>query len=250
MIAQKKRDEVRALIRFRDLHDAFPSGEVLPDESPDFRVLADSGVIGVEIRRVFKQPGSEKSAPQIAEAMMRQTIALAKTLADLRGLPNLLVLVDFSRNRRTSDNHVEHLARSLACWVADTLPPEGGKIVADRRHNSAPDPPAGFDKITVSRNKDRSHGAWLNPAAGFALTDAVGLLQDAINQKNAKAIRYADDLDECWLLLVAEGDAPSSMIRPNDASVAHEYESRFNRTFFMNYSGGLLHELSTRAPTD
>lgn len=71
-------------------------------------------------------------------------------------------------------------------------------------------------------------------------------LQERIESKNAKYQKYLRKCDQCWLLIVADKSNPAQAfdITYDDQVQAHRYESKFDRTFFMEVTERCLVELN------
>jgi hypothetical protein len=82
----------------------------------------------------------------------------------------------------------------------------------------------------------------------MVLEDTRELFQNDIREKARLLPRYLERCDRCWLVLAADAARPSSFIEPNQASLAHTYESPFERTYFLDCSQGRPVQLATRAP--
>jgi hypothetical protein len=81
----------------------------------------------------------------------------------------------------------------------------------------------------------------------MVLSDCTDLLQRTIDAKAGKYKTYRKHCSECWLVLVADSSKPSATIHPDERSLAHEYRSPFERTYFPDYGMGRLHTLRTTA---
>jgi hypothetical protein len=105
---------------------------------------------------------------------------------------------------------------------------------------------SGIDTVFIHRYDEFAATArWVAPRAGSVLADCVDLLQSAIDDKAPKFHGYREHCDECWLLLVADSSKPSASIHPSDKSLAHSYVSPFDRTYFLDFGMGTVHQLKT-----
>lgn len=234
MLYEKKSEEVLYLRQFRSFISDFPEGETLPDESPDFRILDRTLSVGIEITKLFKPAVDPARPEQAIESHNFEIVDDARILSELRGHPYLHVAVFFSREITRTKAERWELSRALAGCVHHNIPAVGESVELEWHPASGNLLPDGIDQVQISRDVDRRRSHWYWPKAGFVRSDAVGLIQDAIDSKTLKIGRYLEKVDSCWLLIVADGMKPSSMIRPDAASLEYKYSSPFERTYFMH----------------
>ena len=87
---------------------------------------------------------------------------------------------------------------------------------------------------------------WNVPGAGWVQEDFTEELQGLISRKSVRVPTMRLKCRRCWLLVVAENTAASSLFEPSDATKNAVYHSSFDRTFFINLSFGKYNELVTQ----
>ena len=243
-----KREELADLKQFRSQIDDFPAGEVVPDEEPDFVILSPSVRIGVEHTRLFKSAGSDKYPAQAEESQRREVVSMARQLYELRALPPLRVSIFFGRLQFMNSSERFEFARAIANCVVQNLPQAESQTRVEWAPDRSNGLPGKVDHINIHRREIQRVGRWYDPQAGFVLEDARDLIQEAISKKAKRYSDYMKKVGECWLLLVADGMKPSSMIRPDEEAIAAQYVSPFARTYFMRCVDPTIIQLSTEAP--
>jgi hypothetical protein len=234
--AEQRQLESKHFNLFRGKVADFPEGEARHEDEPDFLVFTPSGVLGVELRQVFR-PSSSKSGPamQALESIRKDVVAEAQKDCELRGLPPLLVDVRFAHHGHLQGARRRDLAHELAGLVAQRVPPEASRVVVERRPFVRELPPEVYELSIARLPPHRSH-RWTILEAGMVEEDTRALFQQAMSEKALLFGSYRRRCDRCWLLLVAEALRPSSFIEPDEASIHHHYESPFERTYFLSVS--------------
>jgi len=84
---------------------------------------------------------------------------------------------------------------------------------------------------------------------GSVETDAIRLIEKAIEGKAVKFDSYLSNCDECWLLIVAPSLKPSGMIHPDKRSLSQIYASPFSRIYILDFGRGIVTRLPSCAQT-
>lgn len=219
-------------------------GEATLKGAPDFLIAAPGRTIGIEHRELLKarEAGQRQRAhEQDADHVLRMT----QELAELRALPVAHVTVLFAQDDPIPKRSRLALAKALVQATHDHLPDDKSHVRIEcwRLQELR-----GVESMHIYRD-DRFKGSrrWFAARAGWVVSDCVQLIQDAIDNKAGKYSGYRKHCDACWLLLVADSFRPSATIHPDERSLAHEYNSPFERTYFLDYGMGRLHTLRTTA---
>jgi hypothetical protein len=240
----KRQHESRHFKLFRRLLPDLPAGEVWHEDSPDFRVLTKDRILGIEHRLLFKSSGNDQAPAQAIEQQADEVAAIAQEHAELSGLPPVHVSLFFELCGPLKKQERLELGRVLARFVGKHIPEKNGLIRLEYSDRVEGHPPK-VDLILVARNEHLDRHYWHPVQAAWVQSDIRALLQTAIDEKITKLESYQKNCDECWLLIVADGDKPSSALQANDTSLAHQYKSPFERTYFMRCVIGQLHRLDT-----
>jgi len=250
----------------QELEDAFISGFLkhsdlldgsaasrLASDPPDFEVTHQGRRIAIELTEVLKadEHGSSlKNAESSRGWICREVADKLRS----RGIRPLWISVAFSSDN-TTGNRRDSLAEQIAAiavrhdpavgcaievrWQDEFSGGEWGKSWPVELHSIHLLRIEGMDEFEVSSSD-----------IGWQQGECREILQAAIVRKEGDLIRYAPRYDETWLLLVAEGIAPSSFLDPNAESRAHEYAGSFTRAFFYLHFGGKIVELRLRRGCD
>lgn len=245
MLRTKRQIESEDFKRFRQGVPDFPPGEVLHKDSPDFRVFADGRMIGIEHRRLFTSDGDAQSPAQKIESNKDEVCALAQELAELRGLPSLIVTIFFGFISPLNREERLKLAREIVACVSKRLPTVGEHTVIGfgGMHNILPH---GIERIHAWQSDGVPPHRWREADSGIVLKDGRSVIQSAIDAKAKRINDYLVEVDECWLLLVANDLKPSGLIHPDESTLATTYHSPFFRTYFMNGMSPAPLRLSTK----
>ena len=52
-LKKKKNSELIHLLQFKEAYGFFPEGEITPSENPDFTIMLDDGMLGIEHTQIF-----------------------------------------------------------------------------------------------------------------------------------------------------------------------------------------------------
>jgi hypothetical protein len=243
----RKEIERQHLHSFRYLCPDFPAGELIESETPDFLLVTDAGRnIGIEHTQVFKQDGADETAEQADEATKEFIKTAAKQRAEALDLPPAHVTLFFnpqylrrtvgSKRRSFTKAERQTIAENIATFVSDHMPVQGHSVELDWR----PGQPRQVDLIHINRVHpvDRHDWHWLEMNA--IQYDAIERLQAAITRKSKMYDACRRVCDECWLLVVAHSFLSSGTIHPGEASLAHVYNSPFNRSYFLDFGLGRI----------
>lgn len=220
------------------------NGEVAPHGAPDFLIAAPRRTIGIEHREVLK-PRKAGERQRAHEQDADQVLRMAQELAELRALPIAHVTVLFARDDPIPKRDRLPIARALVEVVHARLPEDRAHVGVDCADLGGRELRS-IERLHIHRDDGhKGRRRWVASRAGRVVANCVQLIQDAIDDKASKYSGYQEHCDECWLLLVADSFKPSATIHPDEQSLAHEYRSPFERTYFLDDGMGQLHVLRT-----
>jgi hypothetical protein len=231
----KKVAEKISLNKLKRNYKDFPEGEIEDSESPDFLITNHSKILGVEIVRLFQSCSSEQIETIAVENSQDYIIQEAKKICELKGIEPLEVHIFFGNCPDIVSANKKDIAFQLAHSIILRLPPKENIVeIINDYENDIPEVIHSFSIVNYSC-LTRHH--WSIPRAGFIQENFTQEMQVAIDDKNKKYDGYLDKCDECWLIIDAPGDSPSSFFDPTDETKNHTYNSKFTKTFFV---GGFL----------
>lgn len=82
--------------------------------------------------------------------------------------------------------------------------------------------------------------------AGDVETDFHEHLQNIINRKSKKYSKYLKKCNKCWLVIAALGLRASSFYEFVDEMKNYQYDSPFEKVFFLEATKKVLRELKVR----
>ena len=245
----KKAREETYLRRFRENFAGFPEGTILPSERPDFLVETDRGRLGVELTEYhISEPDEGRGSPTRArEGTEDQVLRMAAEQYRSKGLPPVVVNVLWHTNQALDRHRMPELATGLADLVQEHLPePNQSVTINERRHPAGRYLPEEVASLHFIRRDSISKGSWTPVRAAFVPTISPSELQRTVRSKEAKVLSYRQQCREVWLLIVARGFEPSTYVDLGSEIEVHEFESSFDRLFFLHHADEYVAELRVR----
>jgi hypothetical protein len=174
-----------------------------------------------------------------------RVLLMASEQHQSKGLPPVAVYVIWNPHRAFSRRRIQELATVLADLVQEHLP-ELGHEVAIRRHPARRSLPEEVGSLTVDRRINFAKNSWTSVRSGFVPTLTPPELQKIMRNKEAKVPSYRQECQEVWLLVVAHGFEPSTFGELGPEEEDHEFETSFNRVFFLHHADEYVTELRVR----
>ena len=246
---QKARERAY-LERFRENFADFPDGEVVSFEHPDFLVKAQPRWIGIELTEYHVQePDKGWGSPMRAlEGTEDKVLRTASEQYQSKGLPPVVVSVLWHPHQALDRRRIPELAADLANLVQEHLPELGHRVtIRRRRHPAWRSLPQEVASLTVVRRKSISKNSWTSVRGAFVPTLTPPELQQIMWNKEAKVLTYRQQCREVWLLIVARGFEPSTHVDLESELESHEFETTFDRVFFLHHANEYVAELRVRA---
>src|SRR6266581_2373335 len=72
LVDTKKLRELRALLAARSATSFLPHGKIVPGEEPDFRIITETGIVGVELTELMPLPRSVSFSSPVAEQRLHE----------------------------------------------------------------------------------------------------------------------------------------------------------------------------------
>jgi hypothetical protein len=249
--AAKKAVERAYLQRFRVNFADFPEGEVVLSEQPDFLVKTQSRWIGTELTEYHvEEPDEGWGSPMRAlEGTEDKVLRTASDRYQSRGLPPVVVNVLWHPHQALDRRRIPELAADLANLVQEHLSETGRSVtIRRRRHPAWQSLPHEVASLTVVRRKSISKNSWTSVRGAFVPTLTPPELQQIMWNKEAKVLSYRQQCREVWLLIVARGFEPSTHVDFGSEVEVHEFETTFDRVFFLHHADEYVAELRLRPP--
>jgi hypothetical protein len=247
--AVQKAREGAYLQRFRENFADFPEGEVVSSESPDFLVKTQPRWIGIElIEYHVQEPDEGWGSPMRAqEGTEDKVLRTASRQYQSKDVPPVVVSVLWNPHRAFSRRRIQELAAVLADLVQEHLPELGHRVaIRYRRHPAWRSLPQEVESLTVDRQINFSENSWTSVRGASVPTLTPPQLQKLMRDKEAKVSTYRRQCREVWLLIVARGFEPSTHIDFGSEVEVHEFETTFDRVFFLHHADEYVTELRVR----
>ncbi|HEX8237598.1 MAG TPA: hypothetical protein VF600_16695 [Abditibacteriaceae bacterium] len=243
---QSKRVEIFHLLRFVNSYAELPEGDFILDDKPDLGLVTSSGVLGIEHTQILE----DKLKAQ--ENLQDKVVALAKNLYDQSNGPMLWLDIVFDNHVALQRKAVEHTALALADSMLGIEQPLGAERIVNqwvyvenwqynlRYPNTLPPPIAAvhFKYVDNPRNV-----LWAVSRSSVVPHLSADQIQAKVDEKADKLSEYQTKCSEVWLLIVADGGAPSSISDLPTDTAGHVYTSSFDRLFFFDNFSDTIKEL-------
>lgn len=229
----KKKVECRYLDVVRRGIDDFPQGNITNTESPDFLIQSPERTVGVEITRIFN-PGKPKSpSPQSQDAERDLIGERAQAIATDQSLAPVMVDIYFDSRQSVGKRNRDSIAQQLVDLVTANMPALGDDRSFEKRHPTKSEFPPQIEAVHIWRFKRLTSHLWQTADAGVVNEDFASYLQQLIDDKNGKVSTYKQKCDDCWLVVIGDWRGPSAFFEISDKMSAHNYESAFDRVYFV-----------------
>jgi hypothetical protein len=247
--AVQKAREGAYLQRFRENLASFPEGEVVPSKHPDFLVKTQPRWIGIELTEYHVQEPDEGwgSPMRALEGTEDKVLRTASEQYQSKGLPPVVVNLLWHPHQALDRRRKSKLATDLANLVQEHLPELGHRVaIRYRRHPAWRSLPQEVESLTVDRQVNFSENSWTSVRGASVPTLTPPELQQIMWNKEAKMLSYRQQCREVWLLIVARGFEPSTHVDLGSEVEVHEFETTFDRVFFLHHADEYVAELRLR----
>lgn len=211
-----------------------PNGNVVFDDAPDVRIHASTGILGIEISRLFRHAIPDQPPPQLEEAEQRAVVRSAQRIAERIALPPLVVSVHFGVYPKLRKSDRDPLATRIAHIVADHIPPNGEFLPLENDFSDLEYFPEKIASVRILRMPQLTRQSWQSGSAGWVDCDFTADLQNRIDAKNDRLTDYLTKCDRCWLVVGADWEGESSFYEFSAKMQSHQFDSVFDRTFFID----------------
>lgn len=217
---KQKGAEKRILEAACRVYKNLPTGQIVPFEEPDLKLITASAVLGVEVTRLVRPPEENGFEPVKTESFHKEVIRLAEQYYRASGLPVPEVGVYFLDEQRAelenplawrslmdkkNGRKAEKLARLICDFVQANYPSERDVVTFSRRDQL----PVGIEVLTIA---SPLRGNWYSGESGSMGPLTYERLAEIIKTKNDLLPKYRANLPGCpvWLLIysgpsIAEG---------------------------------------------
>ena len=229
--------EQRHLSAFRELIDLDNDIAVKKHETPDFLFQIDGKLIGVEHTEVYL----DKEYPLQAKESVEDDIAdKAQSYADSKGYIPTRTKILFRNVRGLKQKQRKNIASNLADFVQFNIL-QSSKEPFTQLRLELDSPVISSVYPTVMPKDFKNH--YFTARAGWVKADASEEISKAVRVKSKKVNSYLSKCDEVWLLIVADGFNPSSLLGEGGNICPLESLAGFKKVYFMSYAAKILLEV-------
>lgn len=230
--------EQRHLSVFMKLIDLDNDIVVKKSETPDFLFQIDGKLIGVEHTELYL----DKDYPLQAKESIEDDIAeKAQSYADYNGYIPTRTKIQFHNVRGLKEKQRKNIASKLADFVHFNILQSNKKPFTQLRLE--PDIPVVSSVYATVMPKDFKKNHYFTARAGWVKEDASEEIAKAVRIKSKKVSSYLSKCDEVWLLIVADGFKPSSLLGEGGNICPIESLAGFKKVYFMSYAAKTLLEV-------
>jgi hypothetical protein len=246
----KRRRERSLLDRFLEQQGIKPKRidqQEPPD--PDFIIDLDGRAVGIEITEIFirtrksnvhPQP-TERPLLQEVETITDQILSQAQEIYFRADNPLVLSTIVFSDRITLDKKKRKQIAELIADKIRDMISGNSSEVVdwrPDVHDNEARPLSEAVTFIHTRRVPEKRFARWTVARAGLVANLTPYHLQDRINLKarKLKSYRKNQNIEEIWLLMVADRTRPSQMLLRRSDLQLESLSSPFAKTFYYCYA--------------
>lgn len=231
---------VRAL-EFSDDRSAVPDAKLQ---------LADGRRIGIEQTQI-RVPGKQGRLMSAREARHRYVMDEAEKAYNLRcSSPRPLhVSVDFDRaDIRDVAGAAETIADLVRQFEKEAVPHVHVDLPLLWRRGWSIHATLPFESMWIGYSERVTQACWAPSGGGGVPPLTTEIIQARIDAKEGRYERYAEGLDEVWLILTMESGSQATHLSLDALPVDHVYLTQFSRVILHQIVGSELKELRVSAP--
>jgi hypothetical protein len=105
---------------FASAYENFPSGKIIPSETPDFIINTKNGKLGIELTQIFKDEESHGSSLQAQEKQRLKLIQQTKVIYENNNKAPISVYFKFNIDQIITNSNISELAQYLAKTLIST----------------------------------------------------------------------------------------------------------------------------------
>ena len=239
-----KEKERRHLDSFKSIYKDFPTGSIIPCESPDFIVRTNDSAIGIEHTQIYKNPESHGSSLQAQEKLRLNLIQSTKSVYDDSCGPSISAYFIFNEDGKIFKNQLP----SLSNYFANEIMSSVGDSFDLKELSFVDNYPQEQDVvhfILVERRTIVGESNFSHVSMGWTKDIGPSRLIDEISRKEDQIESYKQKCTEIWLLIVAEDFTNASSMSLSSEAKTQKYITCFDKVFFYWHFQPNFVELST-----
>lgn len=243
----KKKEEKYFLELFRKHYQKFPEGEIKDDESPDFLIIDNDKIIGIELTKIFQKNHSERMTFQASDSIIRDILLRIRKQFESKKLLGYEIHLDFHIDHNSIKEKREEIANKLFNVIIENLPKQNGWVEIQNDFENLEKFPEIVSRISVYYSTELEILNITDSKGGWIQHNMIEDLQEVISRKNSKVQNYLRKCHEIWLLVHTISFSSGLFYIPGEETLNHIYHSNFDDIFFLNSSDREVHKLKNNA---
>ena len=245
--------EIAHLRQFLKLLELSPNFEQCEEPQPDFKIILNNKVIGIEHTRLLLPKDSKGNDPVKHHVSSNRIIENAERMFKEKRNEKLTVTVNFFgsyglslKSNMLTGKDVKELSKFICDFVLINIPEYGARRSFEQFDMQLGEQilPDQIDHISI----DHKYDCWTQSEGGLVPDIRSDALYSRIASKDPKLKNYNNTFDEVWLLIV---ENQWNMLSYFDFSYANDIEvnSHFNKVFIMRSGNDEVYECNNQITT-
>ena len=243
-LSAKKQLERRHIDHFRAAQRGFPIGDLVECEEPDFLVVAETRIIGIELTDLYWATPVGQGPQQAGESIRYKIAKTAEAQYTNTGMPPLCVSIHFSPNYTPKKADVTLLATSISNWACANTPALGAPSTETYNWDNRAYFPQELNVLSAHFFESFAESFFSNSEAAFIPVFKTSDIKRVLARKEPKVTAYLKKCSEVWLVINCDTGNLSTTFVWDETVLAESYVSGFARAFILR--NGIAHELQLR----
>jgi hypothetical protein len=188
------------LEKLKSCFPCFPTGSIIPGESPDFLVRSEEEVTGIEVTQFYPSPEEGARPGQEVQSLKERIVEVAHRMYVESGGPALYVTVFFRSPLNVTKRDIQSVARNLAEAIRETSVP--ASINAPPASVAWRDLPSSITKVHIHGSLDGEDQLWHADAGGWVVPVDASHVSAVVARKERMAQIARQKCDRLWLLII------------------------------------------------
>lgn len=231
---EKKIHERKHFDLFRKVCDCIPDGVIEESDPLDFLIHSNKFILGIEHTEYFEKDKSGFAFSKKDESLQDSVSNSLGPYCNHIGLPPTILSISWKPKKPLTSSRVKPLIHDIARLVSINIPEEGKFISLSSRNIKGNEFPSELIGLSIYRSAKNDSTSVSKTRGAFENTIKTDELKNIIAEKKKKLPLYRNKCNEVWLLIVAEGIAPSSITKLESAIYNYSFNSQFDRIFFFD----------------
>jgi hypothetical protein len=232
---KKKERERYYLEKLKALCTEFPSGEIKETERPDFLIVSEASVTGLDIVDYIREQGERGSSLRHKEKACDEIAYMAQSIFESHNKTPLQVHLHWFWHRTPNAFERKEIASQIAQLVSRNIPQEiYDSVYIDPEEEGNTSLGDFLTRISIVGLKLNAKGSWSNVEMGFIEVGSEEI-QQLISSKEKNIEAYRKNCAVIWLLIVADATHISSNIELDRSVNQHVFTTQFDKALFYDH---------------